>query len=61
MQGKKKLSKFFKDEKYSLIGKENTWLLYSENLIIWVIGKRQDRRFLAKKTAKNILKHHLLN
>jgi tRNA(Ile)-lysidine synthase len=27
MQGKKKLSKYFKDEKFSLLDKENTWLL----------------------------------
>jgi tRNA(Ile)-lysidine synthase len=57
MQGKKKLSKFFKDEKFSLIEKENTWLLCSaENELIWVINHRQDRRFSSKLSTKNYLK-----
>lgn len=56
MKGKKKLSNYFKDEKYSLIDKENTWLLCSENEIVWVVGKRQDRRFMVNnKTAKTLL------
>ena len=59
MQGKKKLSKFFKDEKYSLIDKECTWLLCSKNQIIWIVGKRQDRRFLANRTSLKILKTHI--
>ncbi|MEQ6123676.1 tRNA lysidine(34) synthetase TilS [Pseudotenacibaculum sp. MALMAid0570] len=59
MTGKKKLSKFFKDEKYSLLEKENTWLLCSENDIIWIIGKRKDRRFLSKKASLSTLKVYL--
>lgn len=60
MQGKKKISKFFKDEKYSSIDKENTWLLCTENNITWVIGKRQDNRFFANEKTKSILKIELL-
>jgi tRNA(Ile)-lysidine synthase len=55
MQGKKKLSKYFKDEKYSQIEKENQWLLCSENSIVWVIGKRADRRYTTKPTDNNCL------
>jgi tRNA(Ile)-lysidine synthase len=55
MQGKKKLSKYYKDEKYSLIDKLNQWLLCSDNQIIWVIGKRQDDRFKITKNTKNKL------
>lgn len=57
MQGQlKKLSKFFKDEKLSLIAKENTWLLCSENQIVWIVGYRQDERFKTEHTTKKILK-----
>lgn len=56
MTGKKKLSKFFKDEKYSLLEKENIWLLCSANHIIWVIGKRMDDRYKISNKTKNILK-----
>jgi tRNA(Ile)-lysidine synthase len=62
MQGKKKLSKYFKDEKFSLFEKENTWLLCTaENEIIWVINHRQDKRFsinnLKKKAHKILVKN----
>jgi tRNA(Ile)-lysidine synthase len=60
MNGKKKLSKYFKDEKMSLIEKENTWLLCSNNQIVWVIGKRADQQFIANKTTKNIIQLELL-
>jgi len=57
MQGQsKKLSKFFKDEKFSLIDKENSWLLCSEDKIVWVVGFRQDERFKATQNTKKILK-----
>lgn len=59
MKGKKKLSKFFKDEKHSLIDKENTWLLCSGKNIIWVIDKRLDRRFLADSQTSSTLKTHI--
>jgi tRNA(Ile)-lysidine synthase len=62
MQGKKKLSKYFKDEKFSIIEKENTWVLCnSNNEIIWVINHRQDKRFsindLTKKAHKILVKN----
>jgi tRNA(Ile)-lysidine synthase len=57
MAGKsKKVSKLFKDEKLSLIEKENTWLLCSNNQIVWILGIRQDDRFKIDNTTKNLLK-----
>jgi tRNA(Ile)-lysidine synthase len=56
MEGKKKLSKYFKDEKYSLVDKEKQWILASNDKVVWVIGKRADQRFLANNTTHNIIK-----
>ncbi len=56
MQGKKKLSKYFKDEKLTLFEKENIWLLCSDNKIVWVINHRSDERFKITEQSKNILK-----
>jgi len=56
MGGKsKKVSKFFKDEKLSLIEKEQTWLLCSGSQIVWIVGLRQDERFKVDNTTKNII------
>ncbi|GEM55044.1 tRNA lysidine(34) synthetase TilS [Flavobacterium branchiophilum NBRC 15030 = ATCC 35035] len=56
MKGKsKKISKYFKDEKFSALDKESTWLLCSDDQIVWVIDKRQDERFAANNNTINIL------
>ena len=57
MKGSKKISQLFKDNKLSLLDKEKIWILAdAKNHIIWVIGLRQDRRYLANITSKNRLK-----
>ena len=56
MKGKKKLSKYFKDEKLSLIEKENTVVLYSNNAVVWIVGMRADQRFIANEKSTKILK-----
>lgn len=57
MQGKKKLSKYFKDEKFTQFQKQDTWLLLQNNDtdIIWVVGYRVDRRYIAKNDSHNTL------
>ena len=50
MNGKKKVSKFFKDEKLSIFEKQNKWLLTdAKNQVLWIIGMRVDRRLLKTK------------
>ena len=56
MRGKKKLSKFFKDEKLSLVAKEKIWVLCSDNEIVWVVNFRLDDRFKVDANTKQILK-----
>ena len=56
MHGKKKLSKFFKDEKIDVLSKESQWLLCSDDQIVWVIGKRADNRFKITSETKHVLK-----
>ena len=55
MNGKKKLSKYFKDEKLSLIQKSKVLLLCSNEDVVWVVGMRPDARFLATSNTKHIL------
>lgn len=60
MNGKtKKLSKFFKDEKLSVFYKENIWILWSADTIVWVLGLRQDERFKIENNTEHILKLEL--
>ncbi len=56
MNGKKKLSKFFKDEKLSLAQKEKIWVLETENKIVWIVGYRLDNRFKVTEKSHEILK-----
>ena len=55
--GKKKVSKFFRDEKLSILAKQKIWLLTDSNdTVLGVIPFRQDRRYAKDEKAKYILK-----
>ena len=55
--GKKKISKFFKDEKISIFAKSKIWLLCdAENRVMGVLPMRQDRRFLPDEETKKTIK-----
>lgn len=56
MTGKKKLSKFFKDQKIPVNQKETIWLLLSDGEIVWVVNHRLDNRFKVTNNTKEILR-----
>ena len=56
---KKKLSKYFKDQKISINEKEKIWILESNKKIAWVVGERIDERFrLTDKTKQVMVLHY---
>ena len=52
MSGRKKLSDYFSDQKFSILEKEKTLLLCCGEEIIWIIGKRIDNRFRIDNNTK---------
>lgn len=56
MLGKKKVSKYFKDEKFTLFQKQDTWILESNEQIVWIIGHRADDRFKVENATQTTIK-----
>ena len=50
----KKLSDFFIDNKFSIIDKQEQWLLCSDLDIVWVVGCRIDERYKLKTNTKKV-------
>lgn len=61
MNNSKKLSDFFIDNKFSIVEKENAWLLISGNSIAWLIGHRIANPFRISNDTSEILKIELLD
>jgi tRNA(Ile)-lysidine synthase len=55
MNQKKKLSDYFIDKKFSILDKENIFILESDGKIVWIIGERIDDRFKVTGATKEIL------
>ena len=54
MKGRKKLSDFFVDKKFTMNDKEQLWLLTSGDDIVWVVGHRVDARYAVTDKTKNV-------
>lgn len=55
--GKKKVSKFLRDEKLSITIRTKTWILCDgNNTVVGILPFRQDRRFVASKETKHLLR-----
>lgn len=55
MEGRKKLSDYFSDHKFSIPKKNKTWLLCCGEDIIWIVGERTDNRFRINNNTKYAL------
>ncbi len=60
MRKKKKLSRFFIDEKFSKTQKEKAWVLETAGRIIWLVGHRIDDRFKLEEKTKEVLRIKLV-
>lgn len=59
-KSKKKLSDFFRDQKFSSKQKQECLLLLSDEKIAWIIGNRPDDRFKITSFTSNILQVSIL-
>lgn len=60
MKGKKKVSDYMTDRKFSLPRKERQWVLCCGEDIIWLVGERTDNRFRIDAATKRVLIVRLL-
>ena len=55
MQGKKKLSDYFIDEKINSFDKEKIWILEDSEKMVWIVGKRIDNRVKITNSTQKII------
>jgi tRNA(Ile)-lysidine synthase len=54
MKGHKLISDYLTDRKYSLLQKEQTWVLCHGEDIVWLVGERIDNRYRIRKTTRRV-------
>ena len=55
MKGRKKVSDYLTDRKFSLLRKERQWVLCCGDDIIWLVGERVDNRFRIDEKTRKVL------
>ncbi len=55
MTGMKRLSDYMTDRKYSLVQKQQQWVVCSGDRICWLVGERSDNRFRVDENTRRIL------
>jgi len=54
MKGKKKVSDYLTDRKFSLYDKENQWVVCSGEDIVWLVNERPDHRFRVTEGTRRV-------
>lgn len=60
MKGKKKISDYLTDRKFSINQKERQWVLCCGERIAWLIGERTDNRFRIDETTRRIVIYRMV-
>lgn len=60
MKGRKLVSDYLTDRKYSLVQKQRQWVLCAGDDILWLVGERIDHRYRVTEQTRNLLLIHLL-
>lgn len=55
MKGKKNVSDYLTDRKFSLFQKENQYVVCSEDKIVWLVGERSDDRFRVTEGTRRVM------
>ena len=56
MKGTQKLSDYFTTHKFSLLQKEQIWLLVAGDEILWLVGERQSDKYKITPTTQRVVK-----
>lgn len=60
MKGRKLVSDYLTDRKFSLVQKQRQWVLCAGDDILWLVGERIDHRYRVTEQTRNLLLIHLL-